>query len=102
MSKLANTELTTLKAKRNKAHKEALPFLMFLLGLVVSAFLSEFITVLHEIIKEKGGFDYKLYRMIILIVSPFILGYVFYFIRRDFMSPLDKLDKQIADIEEIV
>lgn len=95
-----NNEVKVLKAQMKKAHTEALPFLMFMLGLIASAFLSEFIAILHEIIKDKGGMNYEVYRLTVLVVSPFFLTYISWFIYRDFIRPLDRIDKKIRAFEK--
>ncbi len=74
--------------------------MMFILGLIVSGFLSEFIGVLHEMAKEKGGSQYEAYRWVILVLVPLILGNLFYFIRRDYIKPLDELNEKIAKVNK--
>ncbi len=74
---------------------------MFILGLIASAFLSEFITVIHEIIKEKGGMDYEIYRLAILFVSPVFFTYIGWLIYKDFIKPLNKIEKQLKKLQKI-
>lgn len=92
-------QLKTLKAKQRKVYKVTEPFLLLTLGLIMGAFVSEFVAVLHEMAKEKGGNGYIYYRWFILILVPVLLFYFWYQIKKYCLEPLDKIDQQVTAAE---
>jgi hypothetical protein len=93
-----SVSLKTIKARYKKIREEALPFLMFLLGLITSAILSEATTIFHELLKEWAGENYKNLRLVVFFGCLILLGYIFYLVHRDYIKPLSKAEDELDEV----
>jgi hypothetical protein len=94
------SNLRKLKAKQKKLHSRAIPFLMFLLGLITSAVASEAVTIFHELLKEWTGANYWMIKIIIFFGCLFLLGYLYFLIYKDYINPLVKIDRDVDEAEK--
>lgn len=84
------TKITRLEKLGHEKAVQAMPFLLFMLGIIMGIVLNLFSDILREDLQK---FHY--YRIIVSYLTVALLAYFFYIFYRYFIKPLDKIDKKL-------
>ena len=87
--------LLSKRAKHEDLRQEALPFLMFMLGLIGGVLCSEFMILVRENFIESNPSLYGMYFWFIMGLTPLTVGYIFWNVYKNYLRPMGKLEKAI-------